>query len=685
MKAAWQVPAFDEAEVQALSGACGINRVLASILYCRGISTPEAIQSFLNPCLSDLHSPFLLDGMHDAVKRIKDATSSGEKIAIFSDSDIDGITSLAIIHDLLAKLKSDAYIRYPREREGYGLTDGIIDEFKAQGITLVITVDCGIRDTAQIEYAGRCGIDFIVTDHHEPDQVLPDAIIINPKLENNSYPFKDLAGVGVAFKLAHAVFWSGRPSYNVRFVVVTPSEGGISYSFIKNWIVTDSCVIESPATGWFASSVILPGDRVVLAGKCEGLRPLLSGRGDIMVHDLFMLGNDALRKNYSSNESCLQDLFRLFMLRKEVRTRRHEIAVRILVELQIRSLEKMHGCLLDYMALAAVGTIADIMPVRGENRQIIKYGISVFNSGMGHSGIREITGAAQVTSKTISWEVAPLLNTPGRMGVTELTADFFLTRDMERIRELIAEIQKLNRERKKLVTETINRVRSESPDAGIDSGFFYYADEGIKEGLAGLIANRIAEEIKKPVIIMTGPDEKGHIKGSGRSYGRYNFLSHLEPLSSMFERLGGHAQAFGFTIRRENMDHVMKQIAESIGSGYLRDDNVRIDALIDHSIIDTAFIEQLSLLEPHGKENEEPLFLSRNVMVSSFQRFGADSNHGKYMIGQNMQAIGWNMADVMHEYSSSGKTLDIVYRLENNRYQNRVYPRMLVIDIDYSD
>ena len=129
----------------------------------------------------------------------------------------------------------------------------------------------------------------------------------------------------------------------------------------------------------------------------------------------------------------------------------------------------------------------------------------------------------------------------------------------------------------------------------------------------------------------------------------------------------------------------MQQITESIGKGYLRDDSVRIDTVLDHGMIDSAFIERLSLLEPYGKENEEPLFLSRNVKVISFQRFGADSKHGKYMIGSNLQAIGWNMADLMYEYCDSGEELDIVYKLDNNRYLNRVYPRMLVIDIDYSD
>ncbi|HPS58417.1 MAG TPA: single-stranded-DNA-specific exonuclease RecJ [Spirochaetota bacterium] len=684
MKAAWQVAVHDEAEVQALCDACAIDKIPASILYGRGVRTPEAMAAFLNPCLSDLHSPFLLDGMHEAVARIKEAVRSGERIAIFSDSDIDGITSLAIIHDLLAKLKSAAYIRYPRDREGYGLTYGIIDEFKSEGITLVITVDCGIRDFAEIGYAKSCGMDFIVTDHHEPDSSLPDAIILNPKLGDSPYPFKELAGVGVAFKLAHAFKWSERPSYNVRFVVVTPSEGGIRYSFIRNWIITGNGAVESSQLEWFASSVVVSSDRVVLAGDCAELRVFLSGRSDISFEDLFVLANKTLNKNYKSNDSCMDELPGIFMLRKNLRGRNHETAARILVELQMRGLEKLHGSLREYMALVAVGTIADIMPALGENRPLIMFGMDVFNGGNGHQGIREILGVNRASSKSISWDVAPLLNTPGRMGETRLTVDFFLKDDRESTMELLAEIRKLNSERKKLVTDTINRIRAKNPDAGIEPGFFYYADDSIKDGLAGLVANRIAEEIKKPVIIMSGPDGNGHIKGSGRSFGKYNFLRHLEPLSSMFERLGGHAQAFGFTIRKENIGPVMQQIAGSIGNSCVRDDNIRIDAVLDQGMIDSAFIERLSLLEPYGKENEEPLFLSRNVEVSSFQRFGADSNHGKYILGTNIQAIGWNIADMMQEYSNSGKELDMVYRLDNNRYLNRLYPRMLIMDIDYS-
>ncbi len=234
------------------------------------------------------------------------------------------------------------------------------------------------------------------------------------------------------------------------------------------------------------------------------------------------------------------------------------------------------------------------------------------------------------------------------------------------------------------MTDIINRIRETSAESPVENGFFFYRDDSIRDGLAGLIANRIAEDIKKPVIIMSGPGPDGFIKGSGRSYGKFNFLRHVEEFSESFERLGGHAQAFGFTISGENITPVMNNILISIGRDPGSDEALRIDMILNTGSIDAALIEKFSLLEPYGKDNEMPVFLSRCVKVNSYQNFGAESSHGKYILPGNLQAIGWNMAEVMNEYYESGKNLDLVYRLENNTYQNRVYPRLVLIDLDYS-
>lgn len=684
MKQSWRVSEYSETEISGLADACGIDPVITGILYSRGLRTADEITRFLNPGLSDLHSPFLLDGMYEAVIRLKRAFLNGDKIAIFSDSDIDGITSLAIINDLLVKFKNTPYIRYPREREGYGLTCDIIDEFVSRGIQLVITVDSGIRDTHEISYGRSRGIDFIVTDHHEPDVLLPDAIIINPKIADSSYPFKDLAGVGVAFKLAHALLFSYMNFFDVRFILVSPVDNGYAYTFIRNGLVTGNGVIETGNMEYFASSIIRKGDFIVFAGECGDLQEYFGKDGGVTLTELFRLGSGILQKEYRSHNECVDDLVRLFRLPQLNRVNNHDLSVKLFMELQMRSSEKVFGVLRDYIVLVAMGTIADIMPVHGENRQMIKYGISVINSGGGHPGIRELLGKAQASSKSISWDVAPLLNTPGRMGVTELTVEFFLTDNTVRIHELISDIQKLNKERKKIVTETMNRVREKSDASDPSAGFFVYSDESIRDGLAGLIANRIADEIKKPVIIMSGADLEGNVKGSGRSYGKFNFLQHVEPYSALFERLGGHSQAFGFTIKKSNIETAIEKIAGSIGNGHAADEVLRIDMILNTDLINAVFIDRLSLLEPFGKDNDEPVFLSRNVSILSCQVFGSDSAHGKYIIPGGIQAIGWNMAEIMMDYYRSGGTLDIVYKLGNNIYLNRTYPRMMIIDIDYS-
>ena len=191
----------------------GINKIIGSILYSRGIKEKDELLSFLYPELNNLHSPFLMRGMSDAVFRIREALDKKERIAVFADSDLDGITSLTILYDLLLKCGSIPMIRYPKNKEGYGLTCDIIDEFASSDISLLITVDSGIRDIQEIKYAASRGIETIITDHHEPDTNYPEAVIINPKMPDCNYPYKDLAGVGVALKLAHALLFSYTAAY----------------------------------------------------------------------------------------------------------------------------------------------------------------------------------------------------------------------------------------------------------------------------------------------------------------------------------------------------------------------------------------------------------------------------------------------------------------------------------------
>lgn len=326
------------------------------------------------------------------------------------------------------------------------------------------------------------------------------------------------------------------------------------------------------------------------------------------------------------------------------------------------------------------------MPLYGENRNIIKYGLDVLKYGKGHKGIQALISNPEPTAKNITWDVAPLLNTPGRLGETGLTVDFFLNEDAENISGLIREIEKLNRERKKLVSSVTGEIKNkiaDEPDSAKRNIYFYMRSD-IPGGLAGLIASRIADELKKPVIIAVDEPDSDTVKGSGRSYNDFNFFRFVEPLSDMFERIGGHAQAFGFTAKKDKMDEIINSINDAIDDSYECDEYIRIDTLIDVNEITSSLIDKMSLLEPFGKNNEEPVFATTGVSIDSFSQFGTNENHGRYVLKNGLHVIGWNMTEKMKFYIKKDTKVDIVFNLENNVFMNKKFPRLKLIDIDFS-
>jgi single-stranded-DNA-specific exonuclease len=190
--------------------------------------------------------------------------------------------------------------------------------------------------------------------------------------------------------------------------------------------------------------------------------------------------------------------------------------------------------------------------------------------------------------------------------------------------------------------------------------------------------------LKKPVIIATEEIDPDFVKGSGRSYNNFNFFRFVEPFSDMFERIGGHAQAFGFTAKKSRMRDIIKAINNAIDDNFENDENIKIDLLININDINSALIDNISLLEPFGKNNEEPVFAAQNIKIDSFSQFGTNGNHGRYILTNGLHAIGWNMIDKMKFFVKNNIPVDIIFNLENNIYQNKKYPRLKLIDIDFS-
>jgi single-stranded-DNA-specific exonuclease len=687
MKPEWILHDYSRHEVEVISKKTNIDMNIISILFARGIKDEHDIYKFLFPELNNLHSPFLLHGIFDAIDRLKIAIKNNEKIAIFGDSDLDGITSLSMIYDLLIKFKNTPMIRYPKGRESYGLTREIIDEFINNKINLVITVDSGIRDIDEIDYAKEHGIDFIITDHHEPDEHLPNAIIVNPKKNDCEYPFKELAGVGVVFKFVQAFLYSYTSSFNVNFALIYENRTTYSIKNIKNGITGSDYEINKNDIIEFITDVINKDDYIVLLNgeHLNFISIIKSIYPDIIISDIKKIASGCCNLDFKDNSEMITKLKKDFSIDRTNTLEEFALYIKLFIELQWRGLKHIFSILQEYSLLFTVGTIADIMPLRDENRDMIKYGLHILKRGEGHTGLQSLVGKSKVSSKSISWDIAPLLNSPGRMGETDLTVKFFLEKDNTKIKPIISEIQKINNARKKTVTAIVEKLKKSDSGVKLDDHIFFYMDEEIIDGLAGLIANRIADDMKKPVIIAAGSAKNGLIKGSARSYGDFDFLAHTLSVTHLFERLGGHAQAFGFTANIKNIEEIIDSINRSVADSFIPDKTIQIDSILDVNEINDLFIKKFSILEPFGKNNEEPVFISKQVKIEAFNSFGATKNHGKFIINNSLQVIGWNMSDIMDSYYKAKKNVDLIFNLTQNEYLGKTLPRLILIDIDFSD
>ena len=662
------------------SALFGLSGIVMGLLHARGYDTPASIDSFLNARLADIPSPFIMSGMYQAVSRIRKAIESSERIGIFADSDLDGITSLAIVHNLLKRMNMDPFLRYLKDDENYGITRDIIDEFKKNGVNLIITVDSGTRDVSEIAYARSLGIDVVVTDHHEQDTELPDAVIVNPKMSGASYPFKNLAGVGVAFKLCHALLLSYLPSFNRMFLIISNDGGGYSVSWIRNCIIErieQSVPLEAVEQ---AISTIESDDIVMAYGEIEAhLKAIYK---DKKIYNYIGFVREIIKnKNADISAICA-----VFSLNRRVYAREIDVLNKIFLETQLAGSEKIKQFIDSVIGLVSIGSIADVIPLTGENRILVKNGIDTLNR-IKHKTLSMLANGDTITSRTIAWGIAPILNTPGRLGKTDLAVKFFIETDDRALNDVIAEIKTLNEKRRGLISQFCARIMSDINNGTLksDGRLIYIKTDEITDGYAGLIANRIADTTGKPVIVAVLPGKNGIIKGSGRSRGGVKFFSCAGKFSERFERIGGHENAFGFTIKADDIDEIIDSIERSLGEYSAPSDEMMIDCELDINSITIDFINELRVLEPCGNGNSEPVFITKNLMFSSFSQFG--NNHGKYMIsdGRSLTAIGWGRGALMKDLFKTGRLLDIVYRLENNFFNGEVMPRMILIDIRLSD
>ncbi|MFK8270459.1 single-stranded-DNA-specific exonuclease RecJ [Capnocytophaga stomatis] len=548
--------------VKKLQKELNLSEIPATLLAQRGISDFEEAKSFFRPSLSDLHNPFLMKDMEKAVERVLQAIEKQEKILIYGDYDVDGTTSVSLMYLYLNRFTHQLGTYIPdRYTEGYGVSFQGVDYAFANGFSLIIALDCGIKDVEKVQYAGEKGIDFIICDHHRPSQVIPKAVaILNPKQTDCNYPYKELCGCGVGFKLVQALNKQMRNPF-------------------------------------------------------EQIQPLLD--------------------------------------------------------------------------LVAVAIGADIVPVTGENRVIMHYGLQILNENPS-VGLTALLGleAKPVQMMDIVFRLAPRINSAGRIEHGMFAVKLLTESSYSQAFAKAKQIETFNSERKDLdasiVQEALNQIQTNQEEE--KAATVVYAPHWHK-GVIGIVASRLIETYYRPTVVFTKSGEK--YAASVRSVQGFDVYEALEQCSEYIEQFGGHKYAAGLTVLPEKYplfkEKFEKVVAETLPEE-LKSPKIVIDTELPLEKINPKMFNILKQFEPFGPQNMAPVFYAKNVIDTGFaKQIGKDNSHLRLTLkdfnGEKFfSAVGFNLGHKL-ELIKSGKPFEIVYSIEENHWNGNTSLQLKVRDI----
>jgi single-stranded-DNA-specific exonuclease len=543
--------------------------ILQRLLFNRGIATDAEARDYLHARPGFDTDPLRLVGLGAAVERLRHALQHGESIAVYGDYDVDGVTATALLVQTLRALGGDVHEYIPnRFEEGYGLNTDALDTLKAGGIKLVVTVDCGIRSPDEAAHARRIGLDLIISDHHSPSSELPGALaIINPKQPGDGYPDKDLAGVGLAYKIAEALLADGRE------VTVSP----------------------------------------------QGLSP---------------------------------------------------------------------EALLD---LVALGTVADLAPLSGENRSLVRRGLRQIQetSRQGLFALANVAGMniRRTNATHIGFVLGPRLNAAGRLESALDAYELLTTTDLMRAGQLAQQLETQNRQRQALTREIQAQAEALAMTEDPDASLLFAAAEGFNSGVVGLAAARLVETYYRPAAVAEIGLET--TRGSCRSIPEFHITDALDKCADLLVRHGGHAAAAGFTVRNENLPEFKSRL-KAIAAAQLSGQDLRPTLTADEEIplanLDSRLMTYLDYLQPTGYGNPEAVFVSRDVRVKSSRAIGADGKHLKLALSDGrltFDAIAFRLGDLAPEFPP-GTLADVLYTFELNEYNGRTSFQLNLKDIKSS-
>jgi single-stranded-DNA-specific exonuclease len=559
----WIVREQDAVRVVSLAQVLGVSPTIAALLMSRGCADERAARRFLKPTSDQLHDPYLMLGMFEAVPRLLQAIDQGEPILVYGDYDVDGTTGTAVLLRALNLLGAKTGFHVPhRFTEGYGIQKAALQRAVTEGYKLAISVDCGIRAHEPLYWARDNGLDVIITDHHLPDEgegVPPAFAVLNPNQRGCNYPDKTLAGVGVAFKLVHALFRE-------------------------------------------------------------------RGR-----------------------------------------------------EAQVNS----------FLKIVAIGTVADVAKLTGENRTIVALGLKDLPQAT-NPGLRALMEVAGCDSKTmtsydIGFRLGPRINAAGRMDAAGAVVELFSTREIGEARRIALHLDARNRERKEVQKQIVDLAIAELESAAVEPENSYVAviaGEGWHRGVIGIAASKVAERINRPCLVFSIDGDVAH--GSGRSIEPYHLLNGLTSCADLFEKFGGHSHAAGITIKPDRIVELRRRLNEHAAGCLTTEDLqpcIRVDAELQTEELTFELVGELKTLEPHGAGNVRPVFMARNLCIVSEPRL-IGQRHLKLSVagpkGRPLEAIWWGGAE---EISRLRNGIEMAYTIETSNWTGETFLQLSVQDV----
>lgn len=568
-KSKWAVAPADPEKTERLARALGVSSLVAHVLVSRGLAEPAAARAFLAPQIADLRDPAEIPGMTEAVKRIREALRAGEKIGIFGDYDVDGVGGTAILVHFFRMLGHEAATYIPhRVEEGYGLNERGIDRLAERGARLLITVDCGTTAVREVAHAREKGLDVIVLDHHEPDAVMPDAIVVNPY---RAKPANALCSSGVCFKVAVALAraFERSDAWTAKFAAVLP----------------------------------------------------------------------------------------------------------------------------DTLTLASFGTVADVVPLSGDNRILVRLGLDALlrSSLPGLTALRRKAGLADKApdATDIAFRIAPRLNAAGRVLTADAALELLTTTDAARADELAALLEKANTDRQKAEEAIFEQARArigEECDLTRERAIVL-ADPRWHVGIVGIVASRLVEEFHRPVVLIGLEGDGG--RGSVRSIEGFHVKEALDGCKDVIVQGGGHARAGGLSIRADRVKDFRRRFLAIAGEKLTKEHLVattHVDAEVPLDALGDGVQRELARLSPFGAGNPKPVLLARGVRIAGEPRLmGRDGHHLSFFAAQgesSFRAVAFGRGD-LYEALFRAKDLAIAFTLERNAWQGRESIELRVRDIQF--